>query len=188
MSFKSTVGTFFLMLSIVGASVIGSSAQTQSVERPSLPKRGSENYRLMMDEFADSAVHVAYAKRFVQVHEGSLTGRQCQQYSHILAAYAGQMATVTRAGVSPQSEFWNDVRAYSIGMIGAPGVVIPGRKTSEYWVTTGSESEDRELRRIVSLEIDEARSQLIRTAGYSPSAIDGNCRTAPQELTTQAER
>jgi len=183
MSFKSAVDTFFLMLSIVGASVIAN-AQAQAAERASL---ASEQYRLLVDEFADGAVHVAYAKRFVQVHEASLTGRQSQQYSHILVAYTRQLAAVRRAGVSAQSEFWNDVRAYSSSMIGAPGVPIPGRKTSKYWVTTGSESEDREVRRIVSLELDEARSH-IQTAGYSPSGIVPDCRTASHELITQAER
>jgi hypothetical protein len=187
MIFKSTVGKFLLLVWIVGASVIAN-AQTQAAERAALPKRGSERYWLMVDDFADSAVHVAYAKRFVQVHERSLTNQQCQQYSHIAVDFADSFAAVRRAGVSAQREFWNDVRAYSITLIGPPGVPIAGRETTKYWVTTGSESEDRELRRSVSLEIDEARSQLIRTAGYSPSAIDGNCRTAPQELTTQAER
>jgi hypothetical protein len=184
MMFNSNVAKFFLMVLIVA---VTASAQMQEAERASLPERGSENYRLLVDEVADGAVHVAYAKRFVQVHEGSLTGRQCQQYSHILVAYAAQLAVVRRAGVSPQSKFWNDVRAYSISTIGAPGVPIPGRETSKYWVATGSEAQDRELRRTVYLEIDEARSQLIRTAGYSPSAIEPNCRTASQELTTQAE-
>jgi hypothetical protein len=185
MIFKSTVGKFFLMMSIVGASIIAS-VQTQAAQ-PSL-QRGAEQYWLLVDEFADSAVHVAYAKRFIQSHEGPLTNRQCQQYSHVAVDYAGQLAAVRRTGVSAQSEFWNDVRAYSISIIGTPGVSIPGRKTSKYWVTTGSEAQDRDLRQLVSLEIDEARSQLIRTSGYPPSAVDSNCRTASQELTRQAER
>jgi hypothetical protein len=33
-------------------------------------------------------------------------------------------------------------------------------RTSNFWVTTGSEAEDREMRRIVSLEIDEDSSLL----------------------------
>jgi hypothetical protein len=187
MIFKSTVGKFFLMVSIVGASVLAG-AQAQAAERASPPQRASEKYWLLVDEFADGAVHVAYAKRFVQLHEVSMTDGQCQRYSHILVAYAGQLAAVTRAGVSAKREFWNDVRAYSISIIGTPGVSIPGRETSKYWVTTGSEAEDRDLRQLVSLEIDEARSQSIRPAGYSPSAIDPNCRIASQELTRQAER
>ena len=63
--------------------------------------------------------------------------------------------------MSAQSSFWNDARLYSISMIGAPGVPIPAHRTSKYSVTTGSEAEDRELRRMVSLEIDESRSQLV---------------------------
>lgn len=187
MIFKSTVGKFFLMVSIVGVSLTAS-AQTQPAERALLPQRGSGEYWLLVDEFADSAVHVAYAKRFMRVHEGSLTDALCQRYSRILLAYAGHLAAVKQAGVSTQSEFWNDVRAYSISMIGPPGAPIPGRETSKYWVTTGSAAEDRDLRRIVSLEIDQARSQMIRTAGRSPSAINSNCRPAPQELTAQAEQ
>ena len=187
MIFKSMVGRFLKMFLILGASVMAG-AQTQAAERASLPQRGNEKYWLVVDEFADRAVHFAYAKRFVQVHEGSLTDRQCQQYSRIAADYADQLAALRQAGVSAQTEFWNDVRAYSISMIGAPGVPIPGRRTSNYWVTTGSEAEDHELHRIVPLEIDEASSQLIRTGGYSPSALKPDCRTAPQELTAKAER
>ena len=48
-----------------------------------------------------------------------------------------------------ESEFWNDVSMYSISMIGAPGVPIPVHRTSSHSVTTGSEAEDRELRRVV---------------------------------------
>lgn len=187
MIFKRMVGRFLKILLILSASVIAG-AQTRVAERASLPQRGSEKYWLVVDEFADGAVHFAYAKRFVQVHEGSLTDRQYQQYSRIAVDYADQLAAVGQARVSAQSEFWNDVRAYSISMIGAPGVPIPGRRTSKYWVTTGSEAEDGELRRIVSLEIDAASSQLIRTGEYSPSALKPDCRTAPQELTAKAER
>ena len=174
-----------MMLLIFGAPVIAG-AQTQSAERTSVPQHGAEKYWLV-SEFADSAVHFAHAKRFVQAHEGFLTDRQCQQYSRIAVDYANQLAAVTQDGVSAQSEFWNDVRAYSIGMIGAPGVPIPGR-TSKHWVTTGSEADDRELRRMVSLEIDETSSQLIRTDGHSPSALTPSCRTAPQEFTAKAQR
>ena len=78
--------------------------------------------------------------------------------------------------MSAQSGFWNDVREYSISMIGPPGVPIPVHRTSNYWVTTGSEAEDRELRRIVSLEIDEASSQLDPTVEYLPSALNAECR------------
>jgi hypothetical protein len=148
------VGRFLKILLIVGPSVIAS-AQMQAAERASLPQRGSEKYWLLVDEFADDAVHVAYAKRFVQSHEGSLTGRQCQQYSHISVDYVNQLAAVRGARVFAKRAFWNDVRAHAISMIGAPGVPIPGRETSKYSVTTGSEAEDRELRRIVSVEIDE---------------------------------
>ncbi len=174
------------MLLILGASVIAG-AQTQPAERESLPPRGSEKYWLLVDEFADHAVHFAYAKRFVQLHEGSLTDRQCQQYSRIAVDYADQLAAVKQAGVSTQSGFWNDVHVYSIGMIGAPGVPIPVHRTSKYWVTTGSEAEDSELRRIVPLEIDEASSQLIQRNGNSPSVLTPDCRTAAQEPTAKAQ-
>src|SRR5262249_41892445 len=125
MIFKSRVGTFLQMLLIVAASVIAG-AQTQPGERALLPQRGSEKYWLVVYEFADRVVNFAQARRFAQVHEASLTDRQCQQYSRIEAMYAEQLAAVRRAGLSAQSEFWNDVRAHSISMIGAPGVRIPG--------------------------------------------------------------
>ena len=184
MTFKSIVGSSLMMLLILSAPVIAG-AQTQSAERASVRQRGSEKYWLV-GEFADSVVHFAYAKRFVQVHEGFLTDRQCQQYSRIAVDYANQLASVREDGVSAQIEFWNDVRAYSISMIGAPGVPIPGR-TSKHWVTTGSEADDRELRRMVSLEIDEISSQLIRTVRYSPLALKPECRTALQEFTAKAQ-
>jgi hypothetical protein len=187
MIFKSMVGRFLKMFLILGASVMAG-AQTQAAERTSLPQGGSEKYWLLLDEFADRAIHFAYAKRFVQLHEGSLTDRQCQQYSRMAVDYSDQSAAVKQAGVSAQTEFWNDVRAYSISMVGAPGVPIPIHRTSKYWVTTGSEAEDRELRRMASLVIDEASSHLIRTGEYSPSTLKPNCRTALQELTDKDER
>jgi hypothetical protein len=172
---------------ILGASVIAG-AQTQGAELASVShaQRGNDKYWQTVDEFADRAVNFAYAKHFVQVHEGSLTERQCQQYSRMSVEYADQLAALKQAGVSSDSEFWNDVRAHSISMIGGLGVSIPDRPTSKYSLTTGSEAEDRELRRIVSLEIDETRSQLIWITGYSASAVEPNCRTASQTLTTQA--
>jgi hypothetical protein len=159
MIFKSIMARFLKILLIVGASVLAG-AQTQTAERESPPQHGSETYWLVVDKFANGAVRLADAKRFIQLHEGSLTDRQCQQYSRIAVDYAHQLAAVRQAGVSAQSKFWNDVRAYSVSMIGAPGVPIPGRRTSKYWVTTGSAAEDLELRRIVSFEIDEASAQL----------------------------
>ena len=135
----------------------------------------------MVDKFADAAVHFAYAKRFVEVHKESLTDRQCQQYSRISADYADELAGFRKAGVAAQGEFWNEVRAYSIAMIGAPGVPIPVHRPSNYWVTTGSEAEDIELRRILGLEIDEAHSQLIRRGGYSRSVLTPD-RQIAQEL------
>lgn len=176
---KSMVGRTVKTLLMLGASVIAG-AQTQRAERASLSHRGSGKYWLVVDDFADRAVHFAYAKHFVQLREGTLTDRQCQQYSRIAVDYADEWAAVRQAGVSAQTEFWNDVRAYSISMIGAPGVPIPGRRTNNYWMTTGSEAEDRELRRLVSLEIDETSSQLIRNGEYSPPALNPDCRTAPR--------
>ena len=184
---KSMVARFLKILLVLGASVIAG-AQTHAAERASLPQRGSKKYWVVVNEFADGAVHFAYAKRFIQVHEESLTEREYKQYSRIAVDYGDQLAATRQAGVSAESEFWNDVRAYSISMIGARGVPIPGRRTSKYWVTTGSEAEDRELRRMVSLEIDEARSQLIRTGKCLPSALNPHCRTAPPELTADAKR
>ena len=173
--FKSAFPKFLMILSILGVSVIAG-AQTQATEGESLPQRGGEKYWLVVDEFADRAIHFAYAKRFAQLHGRSLTDRQCRQYSPIAVDYGDQLAAVRRAGVSAESEFWNDVRVHSISMIGAPGVPIPVHRTSNYWVTTGSEAEDRELRRVLSLEIDEA----LPTSGYSPSASRPDCRTAAQ--------
>ena len=165
MIFKQMVGRLLTMLLILGAS-LRAGAQAQVAHRTSLPQRGSQKYCLMLDEFADSAVHLAYAKRFLQLHEGSLNDREWQQYSRIAADYADQFAAVRQAGTYPQSEFWNDLRAYSTSMIGASGVPIPGHRSSKYRLTTGSAAEDSELRRIVSVEIDEASSQIIRTVEY----------------------
>jgi hypothetical protein len=186
MFLNSMARTSLKMLLIFSASVIAGT-QTQAAERQSLPQRGSEKYWLVVDEFADRAIHFAYAKRFVQLHERSHTDRQCQQYARIAANYADQLAAVGRAGVSAESEFWNDVREYSIRMIGTPGVPIPVHRSSKYWVTTGSEEEDRELRRIVSLEIDEASSQFVPTGEYSTSALSPECRSAGQEPTAKAQ-
>jgi len=166
------VGILFKVLLIVAPSVIPG-AQTLATEGQSLPQRGSDKYWLAVDEFADRAVHFAYAKRFVQLHEGSLTAGQCQQYSRIAIDYRNELAA-KQAGMSAQSGFWNDVRAHSIRMIGAPGAPI--HRTTKYWVTTGSDAEDRELRQIVSLEIDEASSQLIPAGEYSPSTLKPDCR------------
>jgi hypothetical protein len=114
---------------------------------------------------ADHAIYRAYAKRFVQVHERSLTDPQ--HYSRIAAAYADQLAAAKQAGMSALSRFWNDVREYSIRMIGSPGVPIPVQQTGNYWVTTGSEEEDRDLRGIVSVDMMKP-VQLVRTGEYSP--------------------
>jgi hypothetical protein len=184
---KSMVGRLLTMSLILGGSVIAV-AQTQAAERESFPQRGSEKYWLVVDEFADRTVHFAYAKRFLEVYGGPLTPRQCQQYSRIAVDYADQLATVKQARVSGQTGFWNDVRSYSISMIGPPGVPIPLHRTSNYWVTTGSEAEDRDLRRIVSVEIDEASSQLVPTTEYSPSGLNPECRNAGQEPTAKAQQ
>jgi hypothetical protein len=185
--FKSVFPTFLMILSTLGGSVMAG-AQTQVTEGASFPQRGSEKYWLVVDEFADVAIHFAYAKRFAQLHERSLTGRQCQQYSRIALDYGDQLALVKRAGVSAESEFWNDVRVYSISMIAPPGAPIPGHRTGNYWVTTGSEAGDRELRRLVSLEIDDVSSQLTLTGGYSSSTLNTGCLPADQEPTIKAQR
>ena len=117
---KPVFPKFLMILSILGVSVIAG-AQTQATKGASLPQRGSEKYWLVVDEFADGAIHVAYAKRFVQLHERSLTGLQCQQYSRIALDFGDQLAAARRAGVSAENEFWNDVRMCSISMIGASG-------------------------------------------------------------------
>jgi hypothetical protein len=166
---------------ILGASVIAS-AQTQIADGGPFPRRGSAEYWLMVDAFADRTVHFAYVKHFAQLHEQSLTDRQCEQYSRLAVDYRNQLAAIGRAGVSAKSEFWREVRAYSIHMIGPPGVPIPVHRSSNYWVTTGSEAEDQELRRIVSLEIDEAGSHLIPTSEYSPSAANPECRAGEEPI------
>jgi hypothetical protein len=178
----SILGAFFQMLLIFVPAVMAA-AQMPAREVPALPPRGSRTYLLVVDELADYTIHFASAKRFVQLHGRSLTERQCQQYWQIADDYADQLAAVKQAGASTQSEFWNDVREHSIGMIGPPGVPIPVHQASNYWMTTGSEAEDRELRRIVSLEIDEANSQLIRAGEYSPLALNLGCRNAGEERT-----
>src|ERR1700755_2691305 len=112
MIFKSMVGRFLEMVLIVAASV-SAGAQTQGTERLSFPQPGSENYWLLVDDFANSAVDFAYVQRFAQVREGSLAERQCQQYSRIAVDYANRLTELRKAGVSQESEFWNDVRLYS---------------------------------------------------------------------------
>lgn len=184
---KPVFPKFLMILSILGVSVIAD-AQTQATKGASLPLRGSEKYWLVVDEFADGAIHFAYAKRFIQLHERSLTGPQCQQYSRITVDFADQLAAVRRAGVSAENEFWNDVRVYSISMIGAPGAPIPVHRTSNYWMTTGSEAEDRELRRLVSLEIDDVSSQQIPTGGYSSSPLKIVCLPADPAPVIKAQR
>jgi len=179
MTSKSMVDGLLTMLLILAASAIAS-AQTQTSERTSFPPHGSDKYWLAVDEFADRAVHFAYAKRFLEMHAAPLTARQCQQYSRLAIDFAEQLATAKQAGLSAESAFWNDVGAYSISMIGPPGVPIPLHRTSNYWVTTGSEAEDQELRRIVSVEIDEASSHLNPTSDYSPLVLNPECRNAGQ--------
>jgi hypothetical protein len=176
-----------MILSILSASVIAG-AQTQAMEGASLPQRGSEEYWLVVDEFADRAIHFAHAKRFAQFHERSLTDRQCQQYSRIAVDYEHQLAAVRRTGGSDESEFWNDVLVYSVSMIGAPGVPIPVHRPTNYWVTTGSEVGDRGLRRIVAVEIDEASSPSTRKDSKFASGLTSGCQTVAQEPTVKAQR
>jgi len=184
---KSAFLRFFLIFSILGASVIAG-AQTQATEEASLPRRGSGKYWLVVDELADSAIHFAYAKRFVELHQRSFTSRQCQQYARIALDFGDQLTAFRPAGVSVESEFWNDVRAHAISMIGAPGAPIPTHRTANYRVTTGSEAEDRELRRLVSVEIDHVSSPLILTGGYSSSPWKTGCLAADPDPTVKAQR
>ena len=179
MTRKSMVGKLLTISLILGASVI-SGAQTRPTKRTSFPQGGSEEYWLVVDEFANRAVQFAYAKRFAQLHELSFTDRQCEQYSRIAADYEHDLSTVRRTEPSTETGFWNDVRAHSINMIGAPGVPIPVRRTSKYWMTTGSDAEDRELRRLVSLEIDEASSQMIQNGGLAPKGLAPECPATPE--------
>jgi hypothetical protein len=67
MILKSMFGRSLRVLLILGAPVIAG-AQTPAAEGQSLPQRGSEKYWLLVDQFADHAVHFAYAKRFVHLH------------------------------------------------------------------------------------------------------------------------
>lgn len=98
MTLRSIVGRFLKTLLILGVSAIAG-AQTQTAEPASVPQRGNKQYWLMVDKFADGAVHFAYAKRFVEVHKESLTDRQCQQYSRIAADYADQLGAFRKAGL-----------------------------------------------------------------------------------------
>jgi len=178
----------FLQISLfVGASLLAG-AQTQASQAGGFPPRNSEDYWAMVDQFADSAVHLAFARKFVEGHQWQLTDGLCQQYSRISADYTDQLVALRRAGVSARSEFWNDVRAYSVRMIGGSGVKIPGRQISKYSMTTGSDAADRDLRRIVSLEIDESRSDLMQTGTYSVSASDLGCQAQQESLTAIATR
>jgi hypothetical protein len=187
MILRSIVGRLIVIWLILGAWLIAR-AQTQAAERASLPQRGSELYWTASDELADSAVQFAYMKRFVQLHEGYLSERQCQQYSRIAVNYGDQLVAVTQGGLSAQTEFWNDARAYSINMIGRPGVPSPAGRTSKYWVTTGSEAGDHELRQVVSFEIEEASSHLIRTGVHFPSVLQLNCASPAQTRMANAHR
>jgi hypothetical protein len=184
---KSVFLRFLMIFWILGASRIAG-AQTQATEGASLPQRGSEKYWLVVDEFADSAIHFAYAKRFVELHERSFASQQCEQYARIALDFGDQLTAFRHAGVSAESEFWNEVRAHAISMIGAPGAPIPTHRTANYWVTTGSEAEDRELRRLVSLEIDNVSSQLTLTSGYSSSPLETDCLPADPGPTVKAQR
>lgn len=92
----------------------------------------------------------------------------------------------TQFGVSGESAVWKDIRVHSISMIGLPGVPIPLHRTTNYRVTTGSEAKDRELRRMVSLEINEATSPLVPIDEDSPSALRPSFPTLAREPTTRA--
>ena len=184
---KPVFPKFLMILSMLGVSVIAG-AQTQTTKGALLPQRGGEKYWLVVDKLADGAIRFAYAKRFVQLHERSLTSLQCQQYSRIALDFGDQLAAVRRSKVSAGNEFWNDLRVYSISMIGAPGAPIPVHRSSNYSVTTGSEAEDRELRRLVSLEIDDVSSQQIPTGGYSSSPLKTVCLPADPDPTIKAQR
>ena len=95
MFFKPMARMSLNMLLILGVSVLGV-AQTPASRRQSLPRRNSEKYWLAVNESADRAIRFAYAKHFVQVHESSLTDRQCQQYLRIALDYGDQLAAVKR--------------------------------------------------------------------------------------------
>jgi hypothetical protein len=73
-------------------------------------------------------------------------------------------------------------------MIGSPGVPIPVHRPRKYWVTTGSEAEERELRRIVFLEIDEAGSHVIPRGGLSPVGLAPVCPVPAGESTADAQQ
>ena len=167
---------------------IAESAGAQTSPQAPLRQLGSDNYWIVLDECANRIVHFASAKLFVQLHAGSLTERQCQQYSRIAGDYADEFSALKRARLSPQGEFWNDVRMYSIKMIGAPGVPIPVHRTSMYWITTGSDAGDGELRRIVSLEIDEATSQLADETDNAPSAFIQYCGHSTEQPITKSKQ
>jgi hypothetical protein len=133
------------------------SAQMQEIPGASLPQRGSEQYWSVVDEFADATIHMVHAKRFVQLHEGSLSDRQCQEYLRLVDRYNSQLSMLKQSSsISANRLFWSDVRVYSSQVMGNPGVPIPRNHVSTYWITTGSKAEDDELRGLVSLQLDEA--------------------------------
>lgn len=187
MTRKSMVGKLLTISLILGASVI-SGAQTRRTKTTSFPQHRSEEYWLVVDEFANRAVQFAYAKRFALLHELSFTHRQCEQYSRIAADYEDELSKVRRAEPSTDSGFWNDVRAHSINMLGAQGVPIPVHRTSKYWMTTGSDAEDRELRRLVLLEIDEASSQLLQRGELASKGSEQEYAAPPDGPIVNARR
>ena len=64
-------------------------------------------------------------------------------------------------------------------MIGPQGVPTPVHRTSNYRVTTGSEAEDRDLRRIGSLEIDHASTHLVSASNLECRDAQGAGRAGP---------
>ena len=164
---------------ILSASVI-CSAQMHEVLRASVPQRGSDEYWSVIDEFGDVTIHLAYAKRSVQLHDGSLSDRQCQEYSRIVQDYSARLSMLKQSGISDKSGFWVDMRAYSSQMIGKPGVPIPGHRVSTYWITAGSKAEDDELRRLVALQLDEATTEVGQVDVQRPQDCLAPSRAVPQ--------
>jgi len=174
----------FLVLYLIGlilAAPLVSTAQMQQILRTSVPQRNSDEYWSVVDEFADTTIHLSTAKHFLEMHGGLLTDRQCAEYSKYAVGYDSRLAMLEQNGIAANDAFWSDLRTYSSQMIGQPGVPIPGHRVSTYSITTGSKPEDDDLRRLVSWQLDEAMKAARQPGSDRSSEPPQACR-APGAL------